>query len=515
TSENNVSIGLWYGESVSGPWTRLNSTNWTTETKEYVNFNTTLKFNNTDIGTLYYFFNATNNQGTTNLTSPTSFTVTKDRINLQYLAGNGEDANRSEDQTTLLSFQAVNANGTIMQNFPLKYSVTYNNLTYYTDNNFIVSTNDTGYANFNFNATCEGEYIGAPKFLVDEQQWKVELNDSLLDYYYQNDSSDFMDTNLFVNGDIIIGFTNPTGADNYTQEQTISFLGYTEDDCGDALEATVVYNANISESNGLVCDDTKQVGANAFTCDYDTTTSTEKGWYNLTMFANYSYHYDNYTEKLDNPGLFYILPLRRLSSNTIIPEAEYYYYDNWNFSVYSTSGDDIPMRIELYLKKGSGGFSECGTLSECENMTLDWCTNCDNQLVYWYKNFTQSDVGTWFYQIQMINNETEELETSTSGTDSFSVNDIEQEYVYFVGESQTPSSAQWGGTDFSFNVSVNSTIDNNVSIGLWYGESVSGPWTRLNETVWNNETKEYVNFNTTLKFNKTDIGTLYYFFHAT
>ena len=40
--------------------------------------------------------------------------------------------------------------------------------------------------------------------------------------------------------------------------------------------------------------------------------------------------------------------------------------------------------------------------------------------LFWYKNFTQSDVGAWFYQIKMINNDTEALETQTSGTDSFS-----------------------------------------------------------------------------------------------
>ena len=54
-----------------------------------------------------------------------------------------------------------------MASFPIKYSVKRNQISYQTDSNFVVLTNSTGYANFYFNATCDGDYTGAPKFLVN------------------------------------------------------------------------------------------------------------------------------------------------------------------------------------------------------------------------------------------------------------------------------------------------------------------------------------------------------------
>ncbi|MCK5387635.1 MAG: hypothetical protein KAJ39_10620, partial [Gammaproteobacteria bacterium] len=391
SSSYNLTVGLWYGPSASGPWSQINSTNWTNPPGGFQNFNTTTQFNCDDIGSNYYFFNASDGHGTTNLTTPTMFNVTKDYIYLDYTLGDGEDANRSGSQSSPLVFYAENANGTTMLTFPIKYTITTNNVTDYSDDNFIINTNSSGYSNFNFDATCTNISSGEPKFLVGEQQWKASLNDSELTCYFQNDSSDYQSRNLFVYGDITLDFTTPDGSEgNYTQEQTINFLGATTDDCGDALEATVVYNANITSVSGLICDNTTLVGANAFTCNYITTTATTTNWYNLTMFANYSYHYDNNTVKTDTPGFFYIEPLRRLEANTITPSSAYYDNLNWNFTVNATSGDTQQMNITLFLKKGSGGFDECSGLATCENITATICDNCQNQVVY--------DAGTWFYQ---------------------------------------------------------------------------------------------------------------------
>jgi hypothetical protein len=226
--------------------------------------------------------------------------------------------------------------------------VTTNNLAYYTDDYFIIPTNSTGYANFNFNATCSEDYPGSPKFLVGEQKWKAQLNDSLLDYYFQNDTSGFLASVISVRGDIVLESTNPSGSVNYTQEGLISFLGATTDDCGDALLATVVYAANTT-GYGINCSNTTKVGANAFTCDYPTTTATTTGYYNTTMFANASFHYDNYLDKTGDIGLFYLNPLRRLAFQSVTPTSEYYYYPNWQFNVTATSGDSIPMQIKLLL----------------------------------------------------------------------------------------------------------------------------------------------------------------------
>ena len=316
--------------------------------------------------------------------------------------------------------------------FPIKYSVKTNNIAYYSHDSFIILTNSTGYANFNFNATCTDDYEGAPKFLIGEQQWKAQLNDSLLNYYTDNDTALYRYTNISLRGDITLDLTTPDNESNLTQETTLNFLGATTDDCTNALETTVIYNANTTGS-GIICDNTKLVGANAFTCNYVTTTSTTTGYYNTTMYANFTDHYNNFTQTNASSGLFYISPLRRLAAENVTPSTGYYYDLNWNFTVNATSGDEIPMRIELYLKQGSGGFGECSTLPTCKNITFDRCDNCQQQTYYWYKNFTdKDDVGTWFYQIRMINNNTETIAKQTSGTDSFTVEGIDPDVCFAI-----------------------------------------------------------------------------------
>jgi len=197
----------------------------------------------------------------------------------------------------------------------------------------------SGDANFNFNATCTGEYTGAPKFLVGEQTWKAELNDSLLNAYLQNDTSGFITTNISLQGDIALDFVTPDGSTNFTQEQTITFLGATVDDCGDALATTVIYNANTTTTDGFECTNNTQVGANAFQCIFTTTTATSSGYYNASMYANSSSHYDNDTANLGTGGLFYIDPLRRLASQNVVPTNSLFATKNWNFSIRATSGD--------------------------------------------------------------------------------------------------------------------------------------------------------------------------------
>jgi hypothetical protein len=233
------------------------------------------------------------------------------------------------------------------------------------------------------------------------------------------------------------------------------------------------------------------------------------------MYANYSYHYDNNTVKEANPGLFYLSPLRRLGGENVTPSSALWSYENWNFTVNATSGDNQQMNITLFLKKGSGGFDECSGLASCENMTVTTSTNFQNQQIYWYKNFTQSDAGTWFYQIRMINNLTGTIETQTAGTDSFSVNVPDAETIEFQDITQSPSSAQWGGTTVTYNVTVNTTINDNLTVNVYDGLSVSGPWTLRGTGIWDNATGGFQNFNFTKNTTSSDIGTNYYFFNAT
>ncbi|MDP3027183.1 MAG: hypothetical protein Q8N63_05720, partial [Nanoarchaeota archaeon] len=354
---------------------------------------------------------------------------------------------------------------------------------------------------------------------VGTQQWKAELNDSLLNAYFQNDTSGFLTTNTLVKGDILLDFVTPDGSANYTQEGIIAFLGATTDDCGDALQSTVIYNANTT-ANGFACTDTTLVGANAFTCNYPTTTSTTPGYYNTTMYANYSNHYNNFTQKTNTPGLFYLNPLRRLAGLDVTPDSGLYTVANWQFNVTATSGDSTPMRIELHLKASGGDFLNCNVTNfpanPCLNVTTTNCTNCQNQNISWMKNFSSAETGSWFYKVVMINIATGVAEQSTAGTDNFLVNAPTAQQINFFNINQTPSTAQWGGTTVNWNVTVNTTItNNNLTVYLWNSLSTDGPWTQIGNRTWNNETGGNQNFSFSKLTNSSDIGTNYYKFNAT
>ncbi len=74
---------------------------------------------------------------------------------------------------------------------------------------------------------------------------------------------------------------------------------------------------------------------------------------------------------------------------------------------------------------------------------------------------------------------------------------------------QDPGSAQYGGTDFTINVSVNSSVEDNVTVYLWTSDSTSGPWTLSNQTIWDNATGGFQDFNSTLQFDCGNVGTVY------
>jgi hypothetical protein len=81
---------------------------------------------------------------------------------------------------------------------------------------------------------------------------------------------------------------------------------------------------------------------------------------------------------------------------------------------------------------------------------------------------------------------------------------------------QSPSTAQWGGTTVSWNVTVNTTINStNLTIYLWNSLSTGGPWALIGTRIFDNSTGGNQNFTFSKNTNQSDIGTNYYFYNAT
>jgi hypothetical protein len=405
--------------------TKLCDSPCTDSTKYYWHIN---NFSCTDISSAQYRFSATSINGTTNETNP--FTIQRNDIVVEYVYGNNSIANRSGIQmdTLILRINDTDNRTYVGSGLNITFYVTKDSGTDW-DSGTINQTNSSGFATYYFNPIC------APKYYVGDQDWYGEVGSS--ETCYKTATSSTM--NLSIKGDIALEITKPDGTRNFTQEDIVDFLGATTDDCGDSLTASVAYNASLPGSF-FICDNNTQVGANAFTCDFTTNITTTEGWYNVTMSANASNHYDNFTTVAGIPSLFYLNPVKKLEYPTGLPVADGWGHPNWNFTVTASSGDvNNVYNISIYMGQ-SVNPNECSNTT-CINQTPMNCTNCILTNISWVRNFTYEQQGAWFYQFKMDDAD----DTKTSGTEKY-ITVLEDE-----------TNITYGGIGDDSNVTRNST----------------------------------------------------------
>jgi hypothetical protein len=305
---------------------------------------------------------------------------------MEYIAGHNEVANRSGNQTTLLSFRLQDSNGTYLTNFPVpvNFHITYNNVSYETGDNYTVLTDASGFANLSFNATCADEYYGAPKFGVGEQQWKATLNDSMLSAYYQNDTSNFVQRNVSVWGTFNLTIDDPdqtpTAADYYARGDTISFAAVVKDDCEAPLSSVDILFTAQGPIEGI-CSDTNMPVPGYYKCDWNSVNAT-LGWYNATSNASLSNYYNktevNYNDTLG--GWFYIKTPPDLILANITPRLTGAWSEDHNFTVRvdDNIGDSVNVTLQVQILGGSW-----------EDIANRSCENCsDNVNGYTELNWT-------------------------------------------------------------------------------------------------------------------------------
>jgi hypothetical protein len=386
-----ATVYLWRARSLSGPWILMNSSSYSTP-GSWQSFSFYQTFSCEDQGTWYFKFNASNSIGNRNSTpevATNNFTLTQDIILLEDIVGINSIANRSGNQVDLLGVRVRDLNGTLIPNLMVNFTIqlspgvwgpVYGNL-----------TNESGYAVFYFNPGC------SPKYEVGDRIWKAYVAKETSECYAFNTTQEL---NLTIMGDIILEFSKPDGSVNYTQEQVIPFLGATTDDCGDALTTTVRFYANQSAIS-YNCTAVTQVGANAYTCDLPTSLQTSMGWYNATMMANRTYHYDNSTVNFGIPGLLYLFAKLKVEEPTGLPKQQGWGYSNWNFSVKVSSGHPTQVyNTSLLLSKVPPPTAKCDAPT-CLNQTPTECLNCINDVKYWYRNFSYTEIGRWYYRYEL------------------------------------------------------------------------------------------------------------------
>ncbi|MBI4020111.1 MAG: hypothetical protein HY367_02155, partial [Candidatus Aenigmarchaeota archaeon] len=412
-ADANVTVSAWRSTDQSA-WTLIGDNNFTISDSQK-NFSFAWDPQSPDIGTWFYKFNATDGGGNTNTTATRTLTVSKENTTITYFTGHASIANRSGNQTSQLGFIIADKNGTNLSSFPLKFSITTNNVTYYSDSRYVAVTNGTGHALFSFNATCANEYSGAPRFQVGEQQWKINLNDSVTGIYNDNDTSAYLLRNLSVRGNMRINVTDPTGSSNFTQRDAIDTIGTAFDDCDLELGGVSV-NYTYNYSNTLYnCTAITSPVTGLYRCSWDSAVGLA-GFYNASMAVNLSDYYDNFTLKTrtGEPYLFFLSIFKSLINITTTPPTDGWGRRNWNFTAFGTSGNATPtFNVNFSMKTGAGSFTDCisGPLSSCTNITPTTCSGCTNQQFSFIRNFTSGQQGTWFLQFSLN-------DTSTSGTDT-------------------------------------------------------------------------------------------------
>jgi hypothetical protein len=417
-SENDVQVCSYFSKTGSEPWRLVGCDVYPApgsgNTGDWRNFTFEFDADCSDIGSpVFVKFNATNNAGTTNSTSNIPFTITKDTVFLEDIVGNNTETRRGKT-TTLLALRVRDKNNTLITNLPVTFYVTLDGSIY--DSGTTNSTNESAYANYYFQAKC------SPKYQVGYQKWKAVVSNQ--ECYFDNSTESFVNLSVLVTGDIILSLDKPDGTENFTQEEKVIFIGATTDDCNDALTTTVRFFANKS-SQSFECPSVKQVGANAYTCDWQTDILTPMGWYNVSMFANKAYHYDNSTANLGIPGLFYLYPVKKLEYPTAVPTIEGWGYPNWNFSVVASSGDsENVLNVSLYMGNTWPPTTKCEAPT-CVNQTPTECFNCINTTKYWYRNFSATQQGYWYYQFKMDGAETSQVLYVTVEKDDVNISYVE------------------------------------------------------------------------------------------
>ena len=78
----------------------------------------------------------------------------------------------------------------------------------------------------------------------------------------------------------------------------------------------------------------------------------------------------------------------------------------------------------------------------------------------------------------MNDTDDDEIDEETAGTDTFSVlaSDVT---IPLEDVTVNPPTGTWGGGNFTFNVTVNTTGINNVTVFLWTRLGTSGSWSLL------------------------------------
>jgi len=453
---DNVTVYLWEAFNVSGPWSSKgfqvysNVGSW-----ETLNF--TVYHNCSGKGTKYYKFNATDEFGYENETSPHSFVIDEDDLIVTEIQGNNSIANRTGNQIDTLILYLQDENGTTLSNINITFYVTTSGFDW--DDGVNRTTNASGYATYDFDPNCS-----SPMYDVGAHQWKGEITGLNC---YNDKVSDLYD--LTVMGNLNVTLLDPT-EQNYTEGDTITFYGYLLSDCNELLYNFPVNFIPEHDSYNETLD--AEVLPGGYYRYYWDTSGKLGGWYNITMRAEeavgntyYSdektYIYPNVTSPLH---AFYLEVKPRLKEANVTPRQ-----DGWahlrNFTVNVSDEEVDNVTVEAWQRvSGDPVWTKIDGDRECQN--------CSNTTLEWNLSFTCSDLGgstqqTRNFKFNATDNDGNTYETTVIAGDyvdndrDFIIDKDDTEIHYYSGNE---SGVNRSGSDYAeFVLEVNDTDRNQLA----------------------------------------------------
>jgi hypothetical protein len=435
-------------------------------------------------------------------TSAKNFTIEKDDVAVQLVAGDGATVWRNGTQAISLKVNVTDLD----QNLPaasahVTFWVTTNELDW--DSGTLTLTDENGIAEFTFDPTCI--------YSTGIQKWKAGSGP---DAYYK-----FVNTTNFtltIKTFIALNITYPEGQ-AFLIGTKVPFIGYVYDDCSGVPGATVTFKDNYGAS-WYDCSPVSDQQNGTYNCTFDTT-GRPYGWHNIKMTANKQY-YGNYptpTETLKTNA--YFIASKPSLSNPSLDHNLGGWGELYTFSIQLTDTDKNFNNVSLWKSFDQINWTLVDSkivqptysnysVSFQERFTCEDYLNATNGINYW-KIRTVDEYG-YSDETSVLNFtlDVDNVTLSIGSDSSTSVRRIGDNTAYFrflIYDSDrgayvsNANGTVWitkDGSNFDFNLSCTSVNGNcsvyynpdcSSSAGLqyWKGSVIDACYQRLNTSVVN------------------------------
>ncbi|RLJ00997.1 MAG: hypothetical protein DRP11_05175, partial [Candidatus Aenigmatarchaeota archaeon] len=339
--------------------------------------------------------------------------MTKDNITINLLEGNESSVNRSSGYVRLSVY--------IYDQDSLQNTTEPDQIHFWITNDTVNWLEEIGWQKdlvevsyfLNFDPDCN--------YSANKQKWQVNLTNS--NYYFDSRSEDYY---VNVTGDLNATILTPTGNQNFTRPAIITIVGHVEDDCLNPVIGANIYFNLTTGSKSFRCPEVgyaSDLGNGNYSCDFNTTEKPAV-FYNITMFAEKSYHNP---DKDFISNAFYLKVIPELFAADVEPNTE-----GWSvLRTFTVNITDIGDNVTVWLwrsKSLTGPWIQIGS--------EQYCYDCNNSQLIWQEDYlceeTGYNISTWYFKFNASDTEGNNYETQSGDYAENNYYDVTKDDVTFI-----------------------------------------------------------------------------------